>query len=1170
MRLVSVTLILCLLLSAAPIAGFQELIVLTPEVSAASEPTFGTCGENLTWTLDGDGALTIEGTGAMTDYDYGRSPFAYNNSIKTVRIEKGVSNVGDNAFYGCAGLTSVSIRDGVARIGNTAFYCCAKLWELTLPNSLKEIGRSAFYKCESLSAVVLPEGLTTVGGFAFNHCAALSFIYLPDSVKTVGSGAFYGCSDNIWYMGSVNQWTDIDNPSGYQPKTYECYVKDGVLYTERETVAYKALDRDRLTDVTLLPTVTRIEDYAFSGCMELERITVPDSVKTIGHHAFSSCSGLTEAALGDGVERIGDNAFYFCSRLTSVTFGKNLQCIGEFAFCFCSGLTSLTLPDSVVSIGFAAFSVCSGLQTLSFGSSVKEIGDSAFYYCAGLKPFLLPQSVERIGEFAFNECSEQMYYTGTRDQWAQIGNPSGFVPADYRCVFRDGVIFKDDMTVALKPVDPESFNELLLPETVISIAPNAFYNCYGLTSITIPDSVEIIGDNAFGYCVELTSAVIGNGVKRIGDHAFFNCVKLSSLSIGNSVESIDDCAFCYCTSLPSITLPSGLKHIGNSAFGCCSALTALAIPDGVQTVGDSAFYFCNGLSNVFIPISVTELGNYAFFSTYPNVYYGGTEAQWALIDNPSAYEPVQYHCDLIDGVIYQNNVTTALTALDPASLTGVSFPDTVETVCDGAFSGCEHLTDVTIPDSVKEIGPYAFSYCISLHSVDLGDGVKTIGDHAFYCNGGLSEVRMGKSVETVGAYAFCYCGGIGAIAFPESLRTIEDGAFACCTGLTSVILPDGLETVCISAFYFCSRVFSIILPQSVKSIGEAAFFGCDGGICYTGSSEEWEQIENPGGFTPVEFDCFVQDGVLYNGDATCAVTATKPETFTDAYLLSTVTRLLPGAFYGCCEMKKIVIPESVTDVSDAAFTGCASLADVYFLGTQAQWNEMFCGEGNEDLKKALLHLHSHAFTKNVILAPTCISAGSADMTCGECGYTCVEELAPTGEHNWNDGETTVSPTYEKEGERTFTCTVCGATKTQPIDRLTVPVIDSETAKEIGGSVYTAPGLKAGELLAVAGEGAKLTGPEGGAVGADETAGSGMVLTKADGNDYTLIVKGDNDGDGIITAADARFALRIAVELESPEDWQLNASLVSGGTAVTAADARLILRAAVGLETLVLL
>ena len=133
----------------------------------------------------------------------------------------------------------------------------------------------------------------------------------------------------------------------------------------------------------------------------------------------------------------------------------------------------------------------------------------------------------------------------------------------------------------------------------------------------------------------------------------------------------------------------------------------------------------------------------------------------------------------------------------------------------------------------------------------------------------------------------------------------------------------------------------------------------------------------------------------------------------------------------------------------------------------------------------------------------------------------------------------------------------------------VPVIDSAKAKEQDGSVFTVPEMKADELLGFAGDGAKLTKPDDSEVKADDLVGTGMVLTKADGTKETVVVKGDYNGDGLITTADARMALRTAIGLETPNDAQKKACLVTGGEEIGTGDARMILRAAIGLDTLAL-
>ncbi|MBQ6119896.1 MAG: hypothetical protein IJK98_11735 [Clostridia bacterium] len=130
-----------------------------------------------------------------------------------------------------------------------------------------------------------------------------------------------------------------------------------------------------------------------------------------------------------------------------------------------------------------------------------------------------------------------------------------------------------------------------------------------------------------------------------------------------------------------------------------------------------------------------------------------------------------------------------------------------------------------------------------------------------------------------------------------------------------------------------------------------------------------------------------------------------------------------------------------------------------------------------------------------------------------------------------------------------------------------PVIDSENVKEKDENVFVASGMAAAELLALAGDGASITKADGAALTEKETVGSGMTLTKSDGSALTVIVKGDNTGDGKIGSEDARLALRASVSLEAFAGWQTAASLVDNGEKVTSADARLILRASVNLEKL---
>ena len=130
------------------------LLLLTVTASAADTVASGTCGaegdgNNLTWTLDSDGVLTISGSGRMMDFSPSDDiPWVENKkSIKTACIESGVMSISDSAFRGCSSLTSVMIPNSVTSIDSFAFYDCTSLANITVPDSVTRIGNYAFSGC---------------------------------------------------------------------------------------------------------------------------------------------------------------------------------------------------------------------------------------------------------------------------------------------------------------------------------------------------------------------------------------------------------------------------------------------------------------------------------------------------------------------------------------------------------------------------------------------------------------------------------------------------------------------------------------------------------------------------------------------------------------------------------------------------------------------------------------------------------------------------------------------------------------------------------------------------------------------------------------------------------------------------------------------------------------
>ena len=464
----------------------QHLLTLFLALAASVAPLFaqsGTCGDNLTWTLDTEsGILTISGTGAMANYTYSsKAPwYSYRESIKTVTIDNSVTSIGEYAFYECSKLTSITIPNSVTSIGDYAFGFCSSLTSVTIPNSVTSIGNNAFYNCRSLTSVTIPNSVISIGSYAFSNCSSLTSVTIPNSVTSIGDYAFNNCSS----LTSIT--VDYGNPN-------YCDI-DGVLFNKNKTTLIRYPEGKSATSYIIPNSVTSIGIYAFYKCSSLTSVTIPNSVTSIGSHAFNDCSNLTYITIPNSVTSIGNNAFNGCTGLTSITIPNSVTSIGNYAFSECSKLTSVTIPNSVTSIGIYAFYNCTGLTSVTIPNGVTSIGQFAFQNCTGLTAVHI-SDIAAWCKIAF----------GTSD-----ANPLSYA----HNLYLNGTLVTD----------------LVIPNSVTSIGNNAFYNCRSLTSITIPNSVTSIGDGAFWYCSSLTSVTIPNSATSIGKYAFSNCSSLTSIT----------------------------------------------------------------------------------------------------------------------------------------------------------------------------------------------------------------------------------------------------------------------------------------------------------------------------------------------------------------------------------------------------------------------------------------------------------------------------------------------------------------------------------------------------------------------------------------------------------------------------------------------------------------
>lgn len=229
--------------------------------------------------------------------------------------------------------------------------------------------------------------------------------------------------------------------------------------------------------------------------------------------------------------------------------------------------------------------------------------------------------------------------------------------------------------------------KLVIPPDVVEIAAHAFNGCTSITSVVVTPNVRKIGSNAFKGCSNMLSLEVQKGVTNIEVAAFAECSSLRVARLPDGAN-IQERAFQTCSQLQKVVLPSDLKEISTRVFGGCSSLVDVKIPDGVQKIGDSSFMSC-AFRSLAIPNGVTEIAQFAF--------------------------------------------------------------------------GYCQLESVVIPSTVRTIGRYAFEECPRLEFVDLGEGVESLGDDVFFKCPLLRAIVVHRSLTTVGVGVFSLCWGMKTV-----------------------------------------------------------------------------------------------------------------------------------------------------------------------------------------------------------------------------------------------------------------------------------------------------------------------------------------------------------------------------------------------------------------------
>lgn len=303
---------------------------------SAAEVASGTCGENLTWTLDDAGKLTINGTGKMDEWNniFSVPWYSHVKNIKELSLSNDITRISSFAFSG-TNIKNVTIPDATETIGGSAFQS-TKLKSIHIPANVKVINYGVFTNCYDLESItVSPENThyaSNEEGILFSKdntvivaypCALNKTTYtIPDGVKEIFGWCFAGNKSIETVILPSSITTLNQNCLGAQFKKiivdndniYFSSDEHGVLFDKNKTSLLCYPRGNEATSYNVPDGVKTISDESVSYSQNLTRVTLSDTVESIGRFAFNFCKNL-EIYIGPGVTMINANSFSNCAKL---------------------------------------------------------------------------------------------------------------------------------------------------------------------------------------------------------------------------------------------------------------------------------------------------------------------------------------------------------------------------------------------------------------------------------------------------------------------------------------------------------------------------------------------------------------------------------------------------------------------------------------------------------------------------------------------------------------------------------------------------------------------------------------------------------------------------------------------------------------------------------------
>lgn len=572
---------------------------------------------------------------------------------------------------------------------------------------------------------------------------------------------------------------------------------------------------------------------------------------------------------------------------------------------------------------------------------------------------------------------------------------------------------------------------------VTNVGAYAFKDCRYLTCMFLNDDITTISERAF-YKDEYLSAInMPRKLELIDKYAFYGCDTLTFVRARNCsrLRRIEDHAFYSCTMLAELRLPEGLTYIGPWAFAWDRILgqedTTLGLPSSLQTISTGAFAFVNHHKNLNIPANVTSIGDFAFMCDY-----------------------------------YMNNLT-------------FSPGDKKLTIGKAAFFGDNHMKTVDLSNRVAQIDRCAFAGCEMLEEAYFGDKIDTIEGRAFtsldnamkiavegVLNGILrpddteqnadqagdisTALNMIAKVTKLKRAVFKNDPAKSIYAAADSNRSFPDdcvvyypqGSYTWAAELKDDGTWQGYKTGFWHGDHIAAFTDTVVAPTCTEQ-GYTHHVCTVKGCTYAPVDDTYvAATDHTWVNTQTLPPTCTEKGTQFYKCSVCGATRTEKiaplgHDLSRCDLQPAATCTQPGRAVGTCARCGVqideVIPAKGHDYSYAETSVAPTCTEPgHYKGTCPT-----CGKDYDDVVPALGHDWGEWVTS---IEPTVSTVGYRYHVCNRdgCGYREGEDIPKLHTHTWDAGVVTQKPTAAEPGVRTYTCTVCGQTRTEAIPATGVP------------------------------------------------------------------------------------------------------------------------------------